>query len=56
MAMTAELGGVPLKEMARRMGSNVKAVYKLWHDARKRLKHGLATAGYTAGDVRSAFA
>jgi RNA polymerase sigma-70 factor, ECF subfamily len=56
MAMTAELGGMPLEEIARRMGSNVNAVYKLLHDARKRLKHELETAGYTAEDVRSAFA
>lgn len=56
MAMTAELGGMPLEEIARRLGSNVNAVYKLLHDARKRLKHGLETAGYTAEDVRSAFA
>jgi RNA polymerase sigma factor (sigma-70 family) len=56
MAMTAELGGMPVEEIARRMGSNVNAVYKLLDDARKRLKHGLETAGYTAEDVRSAFA
>jgi RNA polymerase sigma-70 factor (ECF subfamily) len=56
MAMTAELGGMPLEEIARRLGSNVNAVYKLLHDARQRLKHGLETAGYTAEDVRSAFA
>jgi RNA polymerase sigma-70 factor (ECF subfamily) len=56
MALTAELGGMPLEEIARRMGSNVNAVYKLLHDARQRLKRGLATAGYTAEDVRSAFA
>jgi len=56
MAMTAELSGMPLEEIAQRMGSNVNAVYKLLHDARKRLKHGLETAGYTAEDVRSAFA
>ena len=56
MAMTAELGGMPLEEIARRMGSNVNAVYKLLHDARQRLKRGLETAGYTAEDVRSAFA
>jgi len=55
MALTAELGGMPLEEIARRMDSNVNAVYKLLHDARQRLKHGLATAGYTAEDVRSAF-
>ena len=56
MAMTAELGGMPLDEIARRMGSNVNAVYKLLHDARQRLKRGLETAGYAAEDVRSAFA
>jgi RNA polymerase sigma-70 factor (ECF subfamily) len=56
IALTAELGGMPLEEIARRMGSNVNAVYKLLHDARKRLKRGLETAGYTAEDVRSTFA
>jgi RNA polymerase sigma-70 factor (ECF subfamily) len=56
MALTAELGGMPLEEIARRMDSNVNAVYKLLHDARQRLKRGLETAGYTAEDVRSAFA
>jgi RNA polymerase sigma-70 factor (ECF subfamily) len=56
MALTAELGGMPLEEIACRMDSNVNAVYKLLHDARQRLKHGLETAGYTAEDVRSAFA
>jgi RNA polymerase sigma-70 factor, ECF subfamily len=55
MALTAELSGMPLEEIAHRMGSNVNAVYKLLHDARQRLKHGLATAGYTAEDIRSAF-
>ncbi len=56
MALTAELGGMPVEEIARRMSSNVNAVYKLLHDARQRLKHGLETAGYTAEDVQSAFA
>jgi RNA polymerase sigma-70 factor (ECF subfamily) len=56
LALTAELGGMPLEEIAHRMGSNVNAVYKLLHDARQRLKRGLATAGYTAEDVQSAFA
>jgi RNA polymerase sigma-70 factor (ECF subfamily) len=56
MAITAELGGMPVEEIARRMGSNVNAVYKLLHDARQRLKRGLETAGYAAEDVRSAFA
>ena len=56
LALTAELGGMPLEEIARRMGSNVNAVYKLLHDARQRLKRGLETAGYAAEDIRSAFA
>ena len=34
LALTAELGGMPLEEIARRMGSNINAVYKLLHDAR----------------------
>ncbi len=55
MAMTAELGGMPFEEIVRRMDSNVNAVYKLLHDARKRLKRGLETAGYAAEDVQSAF-
>ncbi len=55
MAMTAELGGMPLEGIVRRMDSNVNAVYKLLHDARKRLKRGLETAGYGAEDVQSAF-
>lgn len=55
MAMTAELGGMPFEEIVRRMNSNVNAVYKLLHDARKRLKRGLETAGYAAEDVQSAF-
>ena len=56
MALTAELAGMPLEEIAQRMDSNVNAVYKPLHDARQRLKRGLETAGYTAEDVRSAFA
>ena len=55
VALTAELRGMPLEEIARRLGSNVNAVYKLLHDARKRLKRGLETVGYTAEDVRSTF-
>ena len=56
LALTAELGGMPVEEIAHRMGSNVNAVYKLLHDARQRLKRVLETAGYTAEDVRSTFA
>jgi RNA polymerase sigma-70 factor (ECF subfamily) len=55
-ALLAELRGMPQDEIARRLGSNRNAVYKLTHDARKRLKQGLETAGFGAEDIRAAFA
>ena len=51
----AELKGMPQAEIARHLGSNRNAIYKLTHDARKRLKHGLESAGYRLDDVRAAF-
>lgn len=55
-ALTAELKGMPQDEIARHLGSNRNAVYKLTHDARKRLKQALQAAGYEAADVHAAFA
>lgn len=49
------LKGVPQEEIARRMGTNRNAFYKLLFDARQRLKKGLLAAGLSAEDVRSAF-
>ena len=46
--------GMPLAEIGRRMGSNRNAIYKLTHDARKRLKQGLEAAGYDARDLQIA--
>jgi len=54
-ALTAELKGMPQDEIARHLGSNRNAVYKLTHDARKRLKQALQAAGYVAEDVHAAF-
>ena len=54
-ALFAELGGLPQEEIGRRTGSNRNAIYKLTHDARKRLKQGLATAGYTVADLQQIF-
>ncbi|MCS7468617.1 sigma-70 family RNA polymerase sigma factor [Stieleria sp. ICT_E10.1] len=51
MALCAELKGMPQDEIAKQLGSNRNAVYKLTHDARKNLKKGLEAAGYTAEDV-----
>ena len=50
-ALLAELKGMPQDEIARHLGSNRNAVYKLTHDARKKLKNHLEAAGYTANDV-----
>ena len=52
-ALLAELKGLPLEEIGRRMGSNRNAIYKLTHDARKRLKQGLEAAGYTTSDLQT---
>lgn len=55
-ATEALMQGLPVEEIAERTGSNRNAVYKLVHDARLRLKHGLETAGYSGDDVLSIFA
>jgi len=54
IALLVKLEGMPLEEIGRRMGSNRNAVYKLTHDARKRLRRGLEAAGYTIADLRTA--
>ncbi len=46
--LLAELRGMPQDEIARHLGSNRNAVYKLTHDARKKLKSALQKAGYQA--------
>jgi RNA polymerase sigma-70 factor (ECF subfamily) len=55
-ALTAELRGMPLPEIAEKLGSNTNSLYKLLHDARKRLRRGLEAAGFTIDDVREAWA
>lgn len=50
-ALLAELQGMPLAEIGRRTGSNRNAIYKITHDARKRLKKGLIAAGYSESDL-----
>ena len=54
-ALSGELKGRPQDEIARHLGSNRNAGYKLTHDARKRLKQALQAAGYEAADVHAAF-
>jgi RNA polymerase sigma-70 factor (ECF subfamily) len=55
-ALLAELRGMPQDEIARHLGSNRNALFKLTHDARKRLKQGLEAAGFGADDIRAALA
>jgi RNA polymerase sigma-70 factor, ECF subfamily len=44
--------GMPLEEAAKRMGTNRNALYKLMHDARRRLKKRMEAEGLSAQDVR----
>ena len=53
--LVAELEGMPQAEIAARLGSNRNAVYKLSHDARRRVRQQLEASGLTAGDVLWAF-
>ena len=55
LALTAELNEMPQDEIARYLGSNRNALYKLTHDARRRLRQGLEAAGFTAENIGTAF-
>ncbi len=46
---------MPLEIVAERMGTNRNALYKLIHDARKRLKHELLAEGLSIEDILGAF-
>jgi RNA polymerase sigma-70 factor (ECF subfamily) len=50
-------GGMPLDEVARKMNTNRNALYKLIHDARRRLQQRIEEkAGMTAQDIMALFA
>ncbi len=53
--LLAELKGVPQEIIAQWLDSNRNAIYKLAHDARKKLKQGLQAAGYQPSDINVAF-
>jgi RNA polymerase sigma-70 factor (ECF subfamily) len=55
-AITAELAGMPLPQIADKLGSNTNSIYKLLHDARKKLRQGLEASGFTIEDVHEAWA
>lgn len=47
-----ELRGVPTEQLAAQLGTNRNALYKVHHDARRRLRQSLLDAGFTMDDVR----
>src|ERR671910_168478 len=49
------LEGMPISEVAKRMGTNQNALYKLLHDARKKLKRQMQAAGFSPQEVLAAF-
>ncbi len=53
VAVTLE--GMPILEVARRMGTNQNALYKLLHDARRKLKRQMEAAGFSPQEVLAAF-
>ena len=54
IAIEAALGGLPLSELARREGVSQGAVYKLLHDARRRLRAYLTEHAETGGTLQGA--
>ena len=54
VAIEAALGGLPLSELARREGVSQGAVYKLLHDARRRLRVYLTEHAETGGTLQEA--
>jgi RNA polymerase sigma-70 factor (ECF subfamily) len=47
--------GMPMAEVARQLGTTPNNVYKLIHEARKKLKNGLRRRYYSEGDVLAIF-
>jgi RNA polymerase sigma-70 factor (ECF subfamily) len=49
------LEGVPIAEVARRMDATQNALYKLLHDARKKLRSRMEASGLSPQDVLATF-
>ena len=54
-ALVAELTGTPQVVLCEQLGTNRNALYKLVHDARRRLRAGLEADGISIDDVRTLF-
>lgn len=52
-ALTAVVAGMPIEEVARRMQTNRNALYKLLHDARKRIRVALEREGVIEEELRA---
>lgn len=53
--MAVMQGGMPLEEVAVRMGTNRNALYKLLHDARKRLQKRMLSEGLSPDEILAMF-
>ena len=53
--MAVAVQGMPLEEVARRMGSERNALYKLLHDARLKLKKHMEKLGLSPADILTTF-
>lgn len=49
--VAVEIEEMPLEEVARRMGTNRNALYKVLHDARRRLKRRMMAEGLSTQDL-----
>lgn len=46
---------VPMDEVVQRLGTNRNAIYKMLHDARRKLKSGLQARGFEVGETLTLF-
>lgn len=51
-AVLAKLEGVPQITLAEKLDMSTNALYKLQHDARRKLRRGILDAGFSEADVR----
>jgi len=49
------LEAMPISEVAKRMGTNQNALYKVLHDARRKLKRHMEATGFSPQEVLAAF-
>jgi RNA polymerase sigma-70 factor (ECF subfamily) len=46
---------VPMDEVARQLGTNRNSIYKMLHDARRKLKYRLQARGFEVGEILALF-